>query len=51
MDSGGLTPIDHLGDPHGLISVEPNAVGLPPFLSEGDRYFDGSRRCSRGKPR
>jgi hypothetical protein len=44
-------PVDHFGDPHECFRIEPNAVGLPAFLTESQRHFKGLRAIWRRQTR
>jgi hypothetical protein len=37
--SGGLAPVDDPGYPEVLLLLEPDAIGHPALLPQGERYF------------
>ena len=45
--SGGLAPVDHLGDPQVFFRLEPDTIRHPAFLSQRKRYFGRVRSWGR----
>jgi hypothetical protein len=42
--SGGLAPVDYLGDPQVLFRLEPDSIGHPALFPQSQRYFGWMRR-------
>jgi hypothetical protein len=51
FSSSGLAPVDHLGDPQVFLRLEPDAIGHPALLPQGNCDLDRLRSWWRGETR